>query len=191
MQKELKSKLLLSTTIVMISFSYPSVAEITRGKSSPMAMDLGYGIVVNKRSSLIREWSVVNDDLLPVKLTYFRGVTPILDDRWEYNAKFSIQVIEPISAVEVRFIPFNVWGEKDRTLTMTEISDLDVGLHELDAKWRTFENDAVEHFASLAYVAAVRLSSGRIIRADLDHVVEAAREFSQDFTAGDLEKDKD
>ena len=82
----------------------------------------------------------------------FKGVTPILDDDWEYNAKFSIQVIEPISAVEVRFIPFNVWGKKDRTLTMTEISDLDVGLHELDAKWRTFENDAVEHFASLAYV---------------------------------------
>jgi len=116
---------------------------------------------------------------------------PVLDDRWQYDVDFKVEVSEPISAIEVRFIPFNIWGEKDRSLSTTEISDLGIGTHNLDATWRAFENDAVEHFASLAYVATIRLKSGKILHANPEKIVQAAREFSQDFTEGDLEEEKE
>jgi len=72
MQRELLSFLI---TVILTSLAFTSVAsaEKSRGKSGAMSMDLGYGIVVNKGSTLMREWRIVNDEELPVRIVHFEA----------------------------------------------------------------------------------------------------------------------
>lgn len=49
------------------------------------------------------------------------------------------------------------------------------------------ENEVEEHYASIAYVARVRLASGRVLEGSTDRVVEEARKFSSKFTPADLD----
>lgn len=184
--------LLLYTTALSISLlGQPAFPETLRGTGEAMSFDIGYGIIVNKGSKLTREWVIVNDDRLPVKIAAMNASTLLSDRNWIYNVDYTLSLREPISAVEVRFIPFNIWGEKDRALSVTEISEIEAGEKKLSAKWSILsENDAVEHYAMLGYVAQIKLASGAIIRADTEAVVDAAREFSGEFTSGDLSSEK-
>jgi hypothetical protein len=157
-----------------------------RGTGDPMNFDIGYGIQVNEGSSLNREWVIVNDKRLPASLTSFDSETRIDDRNWIFDIDYSVEISEPIVAIEVRFIPFDIWGDDYRTLSATDIQDLGAGAHTLSGEWRISESDAVHHFAMLGYVAQVKLASGAVIRADVDAVVDEARGFSEDFSSGDL-----
>jgi hypothetical protein len=44
-----------------------------------------------------------------------------------------------------------------------------------------------KHYASIAYIARVRLVDGRVSEAPTDAVIEEARKFSSKFTAAQLE----
>lgn len=163
-------------------------ADVERGEGEPMKQDIGYGVVVNDKSSLVREWSIVNDENLPVKLTSVRMKTRPSDRQWVYDILYKLEVDQEVSALEARFIPFNIWGEQERTLSATTIEDLETGERTLTGNWRILsENDAVEHYAVLGYIAQVKLADGTILRANAEDVVEEARRFSSDFTSGDLE----
>tara|TARA_R100001369_G_scaffold88704_1_gene125617 strand:+ start:673 stop:1233 length:561 start_codon:yes stop_codon:yes gene_type:complete len=179
-------KMIVSGCAVMCAFT--ANAETLTGSGLPMKFGIGYGVMVNEESSLEREWVVVNDDKLPVKITQFKGSNIFLDDRtWTYKNHYKIEVAEPISAIEVRFIPFDIWGEKGRTLSSTEVRDFVSGSYDQDGTWRILsENEATEHFAMVAYVAQVKLSSGAVLRADTEAVVSEAQKFSAEFTSGDL-----
>lgn len=167
--------------------SAPTDADVLRGTGSPMSMDLGYGLTVNDGSSLLREWVIVNDERLPVHLNSFSVRTQIDDRNWVYDVQYEFEALQEIQAIEIRFIPFNIWGESERALSTTEVKDFGAGTSSLRARWRILsENDAIEHYAMLGYVAQVKLSSGQILRANADNVVEEARRFSEDFTSGDL-----
>lgn len=156
-----------------------------------MNFDVGYGIKVNDGTTLNREWVIVTDDNMPAKLANFSTKTSIGERDWVYDIDYQVEIIENIQAIEVRFIPFNVWGESSRPLSATDIVDLSSGDHEFSAEWRILsENDAVEHYAMLGYVAQVKMTSGAILRADTKSVIEEARKFSEDFSSSDLAKDE-
>jgi hypothetical protein len=180
-------KALLSCVIILSASQ--SVAETQAGQGKLMSFGVGYGILVNEGSSLVREWVLVNDERLPVALSEFSGAEIHLADRnWRYQIDYKIDVTEPIAAIEVRFIPFDVWGEKGTTLSMTEIKDYTSGSYSMDGVWRiSSENEATEHFAMVAYIAQVKLASGAVLRANTEDVVAEAQRFSQDFTSGDLD----
>jgi len=177
---------------VIVSFcAITASAEVIRGTGEPMNFDIGYGIKVNEGSTLNREWIIVTDQRLPVNLTSFTAKTRIDDRNWIYDIDYSVETSEDIQAIEVRFIPFDVWGESDRPLSATDIKDFSGGNHSFSAEWRILsESDAVHHFAMLGYVAQIKLSSGAILRANPDAVIEEARKFSEDFSSGDLSTDE-
>ena len=52
------------------------------------------------------------------------------------------------------------------------------------------ENEACEHYASIAYVARVRTQNGTVLRADNVLVIEEARKFSSKFDDRGLEPEK-
>lgn len=171
----------------VLAYAPPAISEVVRGTGDPMSFEIGYGIQVNEGSSLLREWVIVNDDSFPVTISNFTSSTQVGDRNWQYQIGYEIDVKSNIQAVEVRFIPFNIWGDEDRALTTTEISDIDSGKHRFDAVWRILsETDAIEHYAMLAYVAQVKLSSGEIIQFNPNAVVEEAQRFSANFSSGDL-----
>lgn len=180
-------KELLVGALFLTYFPTSLGAEVLSGTGTPMNFEIGYGIQVNEGSTLSREWVIVNDERLPITLTSFQSQTRLNDRNWIYDIRYEIEVAQDIQAIEIRFIPFDIWGESSRTLSATVIRDIGAGAQSLSAQWRILsESDAVHHYAMLGYVAQVKLASGAILRANPDTVVEAARHFSEDFTSGDL-----
>jgi hypothetical protein len=164
----------------------PGLSETKQLEGQPMSYDIGYGIIVNEGSSLMRESLIVQDEKLPARITNFEVKIPLNDRSWEYQISYTVEFDAPVSAVEVRFIPFDIWGEKNTTLSSTSIEDNGIGLWSDDSKWRASENDAIQHYAMLAYVAQVKMASGEIKRANPDIVVKEAQAFSSDFSTSDL-----
>jgi len=171
---------------------------VTRASGGSIRTPLGLGIVLDKDSSLVREWIAIHQAALPVRLLNTPGITTTYENggqysrgAYEYSAKFSIEVNEPVTAVEIRFLTFDVWGGHSRTLTMTEVRDFAKGTTALQGTWSLYsENEASEFYASIAYVARVRTADGRVITADIAPVLEEARKFSAKFSEGDLDPDK-
>jgi hypothetical protein len=107
---------------------------------------------------------------------------------YEYEAHFSVLASESLSAIEIRFLTFDLWGEHVKTLSDTEIRDFNAGEEvELSPRWNIFsENECSEHYASITYIARVRTSTGQVLYADPSVVIEEALRFSNQFTSDDL-----
>lgn len=166
-------------------FGQTAAAETIRLSGSPMEFDIGYGIVVNEGSSLQRVALIVQDKRLPARIVDFTVKTP-LNDSWQYEIDYSVELDDPITTIEVRFIPFDVWGDTGTPLSSTTIQDIDGSIWSDDGEWRLSETDAIKHYAMIAYVAQIKTADGRIIKANPDEVVSAAKDFSTDFSMGDL-----
>jgi hypothetical protein len=166
-----------------------SAARVTRVTTGPIKTDLGYDIVLNKNSSLRREGIVVHTSL-PAALADSVGVfTTYAEREYHYNAVLPVTVKEALSAVEIRVLVFNVFGDLVRSLSDTEIEDVPAGeTRKFQPTWNIFnENEAAEHYASIAYIARVRTAAGRVLTADPAPVLAEARRFSAKLTAADLE----
>jgi hypothetical protein len=168
-------------------------ATIERGAAGTIRTNLGYGIVLNKDSSLEREWVTVNSPTVPAKLV---GAAPVVttyksaaySGTYQYEAQFEIDAQEALSAIEVKFLTFDVWGDHKRSLSSTDVLDVPAGRRKVSAAWPLHsENEASEHYASIAYVARVRTKQGRVIAADLAPVIAEAKKFSAKFNPASLE----
>jgi hypothetical protein len=161
-------------------------SETIKLEGSPLTFDIGYGIIVNEGSSLQREALIVQDKRLPVRIVGFEVETALEERNWEYQIEYSVELDAAISAIELRFIPFDIWGDKETPLSATTIEDINEGSWSGDGKWRLSETDAVQHYAMIGYVAQIKTASGKIIKANPDLVVDAAKDFSDDFSKSDL-----
>lgn len=175
----------------------PDGVEITRGSGGSIKTVLSQNIVLNKDSSLQREWIAIKHAAMPVKVKGTPGVQTKYESgrgysgNYLYTADFEIEVTEPVTAIEIRFITFDVWGERGKSLVMTEIQDYAAGTHKLSGKWNLYsENEASEYYASVAYVARVRTKDGKVIAADVRPVVDEAKKFYSKFSETDLEPEK-
>ena len=182
-------KHILSAFVIAIGFTQGVSAETIQLEGRPMSFDLGYGVKINQGSSLMRQAVIVQDELLPVRLTEFSVQTTVVERDWRYKVSYQLVLDVDVVAVEVRFIPFDIWGEKKTSLSTTEIQDLPPRMISKSASWRLSETDAVQHFTMIGYVAQVKLASGEILRANPDQVVEVAQQFSGGFLATDLAPD--
>ena len=178
------------TTALFATLAVPADGEPTVARSSGGSMKTKHGFgFLNKGSSLEREWVVVNDSALPASITSPTGVKPVSDGRHlRCSAKTTVHVTEAISAIEVRFLTFDVWGNRVRILSASEVVDVPADeTYEGDWSWSSFsENEASQFFASIAYVAQVRTHDGRVLRGNVDAVLKEARRFSKEMTEGDL-----
>lgn len=167
-------------------------ATVTRENGGSIQTPLGYGITLNKESSLTREWVTVHDNSLPVKMNGTVGIKTIYEPgkvrgEFNYSTKYTIDVQEPIAAIEIRFLLFDIWGNHIRTLNQTEIADIKA-TKELSGKWSLYsENEASEFYASIAYISRIRTQSGRVIEGDTVIVLEEARKLSKKFLPENLE----
>ncbi len=178
---------------VEISTAPLSTATITRASGGSIQTPLGMGIILNKESGLTREWIAVHDPSLPVELMETPGVRTIyVPDRvrgeYQYSSQFMIDAKEPISAIEVRFLTFDIWGRHVRTLSASEIMDIPIGPKILNAKWELYsENECSEYYASIGYIARIRKANGKIVESDPGLVMQEAKKFSSKFTPADLD----
>lgn len=167
-------------------------ADVTITKADGGSVTIG--TFANENSTLRREWVVVHDDRLPVDIVGTPGVTTernmFRGSLFKYEAEYTISVAEPVVAVEVRFILFDVWGIRTKTLSVTYVEDFGEGEHNFTEAWRVFPDSEVnKHYASIAYVSAVRTKAGAIFTADTAAVVDVARQHMDDFSDDLLETD--
>lgn len=170
--------------------------QVTRQPGGSIGTELGYGILLNAGSSLTREWITIHDGSLPADIDGTVGIKTVYDKekrRYEYTTRYAIKTQEALSAIEVRFLVFDVWGAHIRTLSSTDIVDIAADAYKrLDATWRLYsENEASEYYASIAWIARIRTKDGRVIKTDPEIVLDEAAKFSEQFSEDDLEPKSD
>lgn len=172
----------------------PSTYEVTKASGGSIRTVLSENIVLDKGSTLNREWIAIKQANLPAKLKGTPGVSTIYSGRsehYEYSADYEVDFAEPVVAIEVRFITFNVWGERVNSLVATDVEDYAPGTQKLSATWNLYsENEASEYYASIAYVSRVRTKDGRVLTADIQPVLDEAHRFNAKFAESDLDPKK-
>jgi hypothetical protein len=171
-------------------------ALVTRAAGGPLRMNASDEVTVNEGSSLRRQWVTVHLPGLPADLRGTVGVETAYRGPargYAFRADIPIVAAEPLAAVEVRFLAFDVWGEHMVTLVSTEISDIPAaedapgGAWTYAARWSVAERDCATLHSTVAYIARVRTRDGRVFEADPAPVIEEAQRLSRKFTPADLE----
>lgn len=167
-----------------------SAQEMINGTGFPLNFDMGYGIMTNEGSSLVQTWMVVNDPSLPVSfdVSGYKGLETFYVERgYQYRAKLKLNILQPISAVRIVVIPFDVWNHANRPLALSHISDIAPGSKSLEGTWNAFdETEALSTTTTIAYVDQVRLKDGTIITGDTDFVLDQARKLSAGLEITDI-----
>jgi hypothetical protein len=90
----------------------------------------------------------------------------------------------------VIFVQFDIWGNRERSLSGTEIRDLPAGRSfNIEGSWYATENDVSEQLTSVAYVRNAMTSDGKIWRADLDKIVALLETVALKVSASGLESE--
>jgi hypothetical protein len=155
---------------------------------------LAYGIAVNKGSTLHRRWYVINDSSCPVSLGAV-GIKPVYKSE-QYGGSYVFSPVGnltpkvAISAVQVIFAQFDVWGNRERNLAATEIRDLQAGQNfRIEGSWYANENDVSEQLTSVAFVRNAMTVDGKIWRADLDKIAALLQTVALTVSASGLESE--
>lgn len=156
---------------------------------------LSSSIVLNSLSSLQRIWIVIRDPAIPAEFVGSPGVTTIYSSKgsysggYEYTGDYKVRSSVDLTAIQVRYLVFDVWGQHQRSLVTNEIEDLPANkVRDFKPRWSLHsEADAATHYASIAYIAKVRTKDNRIYNANLPFVVEQAKKFSAKFDEADLD----
>lgn len=176
--------------------SHAQSLAITKGSGASMTVELGYGIALNKASSLSREWYIVNDPRLPLQLESGSAAPKyVSSDRGSYRYDASYTVVagnQDVRAFEVRFLVLDVFGEYQRLLSSSVVTDVPAeGKRTQSPQWNLFsESDASTAYYSIAYVASVRTESGQIFRANMTDVLREIQKISGQITASDIKPEK-
>jgi hypothetical protein len=169
------------------------VEELSGGS---MVTDLGYGIQLNKGSSLQRRWFVINDPSCPVQLSG-AGISTVYQSSsiggdYKYKATGSATAGETVTAFEVRYLLFDVWGEHTRTLSDTQVSDLGAQIALKDTgSWAAWENDVSEVFTVVSFVARTRRPDGTVWQYDAASLLQQVEKIKVTLTEKELAPERD
>lgn len=152
-------------------------------------------VIIGKDTSLNTLWITMNDNSLLVKITETIGVSVTYwsdSVKFRYSSSYELIPVEDLSAIEIRFLLFNVWGEHVKNLSATYVQDFTAGKPYFfeNQKWSLpTSSEAEAYYASIAYVARVRTKSGKVISANNQYIIEEAQKFSSGFSESDLTKE--
>jgi hypothetical protein len=145
-------------------------------------------------TTLHREWVALHDPSLPIELAETPGValgykSESYSGKFQWHAKYQIVAKQPVTALDISFVLLDIWGERLQTLRDETIRDIPANVPtELESVWDMYpEENAVRFYTSIAFVRGVRLGDGRIIKADIDSVVQQIRKFSEKFDPAELQ----
>jgi hypothetical protein len=150
---------------------------------------------LNQDSSLKRRWVVIDDPNAPVGLNH-AGVYPRYDEKEGMQYLVPTGIVSPketIAAVEVRYVLFDVWGQRLRTLSVTRLIDssthIDLRTSSITA-WPALETEAVQLVTSVAFVARVRTADGDLWMFDANRISQPMKALGLKIVAVDLAPDE-
>jgi hypothetical protein len=187
----------IMTLLLFLLFWVVSPAQITTTKTDggTVVTKLGMGIRVNDGSSLARQWIILNNEKCPLKLNNSVGINTVYNGNgYNFVASGGITVDEPISAYEIDFVLYDIFGEHIKTLDDTEITDMEksteFGKH---SSWYATENQVSEYLYCVSYVAKVRTKSGVIWRYDASQIKQELNKIQiayEESYSPSIDKDK-
>jgi len=180
--------LLIVSALALPSTLLGQVSSSTSDGGS-VVTDLGYNIRVNDGASLKRTWVILNDDAAPAKLNNVGIATSYNDRSYTFSARGELGALEALSAVEIRVLLFDVFGNHMKTLSSTKVTDLALGdeiLGENLGRWRGFENEVSEFLTSVSFIAHAHTMEGRVWRYDSEAIEQRLNEIQLQVTEGEL-----
>lgn len=149
--------------------------------------------VRNQDSSLKRTWYVIEDPKAPAVLNH-GGVSPRLDDKEMLQYFIAVATVSPrqlISAVEVRYVLFDVWGKHMRTLSLTELADSSTHIDFRGSnKWVALESEASQLLTVVGFVARVRMADGAVWAFDASRMASQVEDLGLNVAPADLIPDE-
>lgn len=133
-------------------------------------------------------WYMVQDSTLGLVFSEPSGVRR-KDTQEEVDGDFFLQALEPVRAFEIRVITFDVWRDRNGTLTTTELNPLwneERALRDYDPRWSDVVGRNRHLGTSLVWIANVMLTDGTIRSYDASAVVAFAQAIDAELTAEDL-----
>ena len=168
-------KTVLLVILCFISFVVFAGVSTTQADGGANRTDLGYGIVVNSASTLHREWYALNDTSMGVVFEGTPGITTSYSKSYLYKTSYSIKPTEDLSAINVVFVLYDVFGNHISNLSTLEVQDLREGVpYKFTAQWSATENNVSRYLYCIAYVSKARTASGKVYIADLEPVIQLA-----------------
>jgi hypothetical protein len=169
------------------------VEELSGGS---VVTNLAYGIQVNKGSSLQRRWFVLNDPSCPVKLSGV-GINSVYERSsiggdYKYKPVGVANANEPITAFELRFLLFDVWGQHMQTLSGTQVSDVSgqIALKDVGT-WRAWENNVSEMLTVVSFVARVKKPDGSVWEYDPSSLLQQVEKIKVKLTEKELTPERE
>lgn len=186
----LPTALLLATASALAQAAGELVVERKDGAS--MKVPLAAGIAVNSSSNLKRSSFRVVDPAGPVQLVNVEGVDVAFTQNrtlgeFHYTLTYTIEPKEPVVAIELRSLVFDVFGRHMITLQATEVADFGAPSGDT-ARWRIYsEADAKVAHQSITYVSRVRTAAGRVYTPNSAALIAAIRRAGVQINEGQLE----
>ena len=154
--------------VTMVDIGNAQEYGITRSPDGPFSFQI-LGITMNEGSTMQRESIVLNVPDSPIRFVSASLSFDFEDRRFRYNVAAQVEAAVPITALEVRHVLFDVFGEHVKNLSDTEAKDITPGDHSLSGTWNILrENEVTEHLTTVSYVAQARLADGRVWEFDSD-----------------------
>jgi len=180
----------LSVLFFIAGSAYGQQLEVTELDGGSVTTKLIADIALNKGSSLHRKWFLINSPSCPIRLDG-AGVRTVYGDRnYSFEPAGNIAATEAVTAFEVRFMLFDLWGEHMKTLSGTELHDLDAGttfaLSEVGS-WRARETDVAQYLTAVGFIAHVRTGDGRTWRAETSAILQEVEAVKLSLTLEELE----
>ncbi|MCB2197648.1 MAG: hypothetical protein KQH79_17445 [Bacteroidetes bacterium] len=163
--------IIVCTVLSNILFAQISITKFNGGS---VTTKLGMGISVNSDSHLERDWFIINDEECPIKLNNNVGIkTSYYNSRYSLKQSGNITTKQPISAYEIHYVLYDVFGEHLKTLRSVEVAYTN-GFTEISkyGSWYANENQISEYLTCIAYVAKVRTASGEIWHFNVQSIKE-------------------
>lgn len=182
---------LIALLLIPIGAGAQISSETSDGGS--VVTDLGFRIKINEGSSLRRQWVRLNDARCPVRLGPM-GVTIRHDETgFRFVSIPKLEIKEPVSAVEVRFVLFNAFGDRMETLSakwLKDLSPMQLEPKDLSGVWYASDSDVLEFLTSVCFVAQARTEGGLLWAFDAEGINEEIRKLRLKLSAGGLEPSK-
>ena len=172
--------------LVGFIFTSTSIPAIAQTISSSIA-DGGSVAEINEGSSLRYSWITLNDADAPIQIEKAGIVEANYLER--FFSRGSLVSSLPITAFEIRFVLYDVFGSHIKTLSATEVTDIATG-EKFDFSgwgWNIYGNEAYEMFTVVAFLSKARTADGKVWRYDEDAIAEELLKIQVQSTTEDLE----
>lgn len=164
---------ILFISLLFSFFSAQSQLTVTKKDGGSVVLKLGFGIKVNDGSSLNREWININDASCPIQISEVGINTVFAGSSYSFKSTGLLNVKEDVTAFELVHVLYDVFGEHFKTLSQTEVVDINSSF-DISKKgtWYATENNVSDYLICVSYVANVRKKDGSVWRYNYNGIKE-------------------